>query len=121
MPLAVRKLELYRAALADVLVIDWFGHSFTDAEGNLQQLEAVAYSTGKFIVYFRDFTNDISRTLFKGYWHALTDPDMAYDYASQIHFGGDTLPSKKAFHELSEVLSRCVDRIRETLEKCQRS
>lgn len=92
-----------------------------DIEGGVQRLEAVFYSSGKMILTLHDVERDTYRELFKGYWAALSNPDMAYDYASQIHFGGDTLPSKKAFYELSEVLSRRVDRIREMLENCERS
>lgn len=97
------------------------GGSFTldvsvDIEGGAQRLESVFYDSGKMILTLHDVERDTYRELFKGYWAALSNPDTAYDYASQMHFGGDGLPSKKAFHELAEVLSRRVDRIRGMLD-----
>lgn len=99
----------------------FIGGAFTielseDINGGKQRLEAVFYNSGKMILTLHDIENDTYHELFKGYWAALSNPVMAYDYASQIHLGGGTLPSEETFRELVERLSQSVDNIHKVFE-----
>lgn len=99
----------------------FIGGAFTielsvDINGDKQRLEAVFYNSGKMMFTLHDIENDTYRELFKGYWAALSNPVMAYDYASQIHLGGDTLPLEETFQELAERLSQSIDNIRKVFE-----
>lgn len=98
--------------LGGVYRLEWRGKTYDD---ELKCIDITAYDTERVEFSIYDSIHDSYRELFCGYWKAFSDPDMAYDYAYQIHFGGGALPPHKAFYDFSEGLSQRVDKLQKML------
>lgn len=107
-PAELWKERLRGEFLGGIYRLDWESYAYDD---KFHCIDISAYNTEKVVFSVYDYIHDSYRELFKGYWSALSDPDMAYEYASQIHFGGGEMPPHKAFYNFSERLSQRVDKL----------